>query len=122
LHNAHGNKRMGTHDVVRSTCNYYFHCANASFHMGQKQLHVLPLAMLNSFCQWINIVLTKNGICTLVDVVIDVCGFVFLILHNSRICCFQYNSNPRSDLLQSTPHWSILPFGNQGIWMSSQTN
>jgi len=38
--------------------------------VGQKQLHVLPSTTFNSFCQQINIMLTQNDICTLVDVVI----------------------------------------------------
>ncbi len=44
---AHGNERMGTHDVV---CNTFAAIEwNASFHTGQKQLHVFPLAIFNSF-------------------------------------------------------------------------
>jgi hypothetical protein len=38
--------------------------------MGWEQLHVFPLAKINSFCRWIDIVFTKDGIHTLIDVVI----------------------------------------------------
>jgi hypothetical protein len=38
--------------------------------MGQKQLHVFPSSMFNSFCQRIDIVFTKDGIRTLTNVVI----------------------------------------------------
>jgi hypothetical protein len=69
LHSAHGNECMGTHDVVHHI--FAFVVWDASFHMGWEQLHVLPSTMFNSFRSWINIVFTKNGICTLVDVVIN---------------------------------------------------
>ncbi len=38
--------------------------------MGQEQLHALPLITFKSFRQWIDIVLTKDGICTLTNIVI----------------------------------------------------
>jgi hypothetical protein len=43
---------------------------DVGLHMGWKQLYVLPSNTFNYSCWWINIVLTKNGIRTLVDVVI----------------------------------------------------
>jgi hypothetical protein len=39
-------------------------------HVGQEQLHALPLITFKSFRQWIDIVLTKDGICTLTNIVI----------------------------------------------------
>jgi hypothetical protein len=42
---------------------------DVGFHMGRKQLHVLPSITINSSHQRVSIVLTKNGICTLVDIV-----------------------------------------------------
>jgi hypothetical protein len=38
--------------------------------MGRQQPHVLPSNMFNSSCQQVDIVLIKNNILTLVDVVI----------------------------------------------------
>jgi len=64
LHCAHSNERIKTHDEV------YDICRNAWFHMGWKQLHVLTLTMFNPSRQWVNIVFTKDGIRTLVDVII----------------------------------------------------
>jgi hypothetical protein len=55
LHCAHNNERIGTHDEVCDIC---------------KHLHVFPLTMFNPSRRWVDIVLTKDGICTLVDVVI----------------------------------------------------
>jgi hypothetical protein len=65
---VHGNEHIGTHDAI---CNTFVAIAqDASFHMGREQLHVLPSTTFNSFRQRIDIVLTKYGICTLVDIVI----------------------------------------------------
>jgi hypothetical protein len=69
LHYAHGNKRIGTYDVIHdifSTIVQY-----DGFYMGREKLHVFPLATFNSFNRWINIVLTKDGIHTLVNIVIS---------------------------------------------------
>jgi hypothetical protein len=38
--------------------------------VGWEQLHALLLNMFNFFCQWVNIVFTKDGIHTLANVVI----------------------------------------------------
>jgi len=68
LHYAHGNERIKTHNVIWNT--FAVIVQNASFHVGQKQLHVLPLTTFNSSHQQVNIVFTKYDICTLIDVVI----------------------------------------------------
>jgi len=68
LHCAHGNKRTKTHDAICDT--FVATVQDASFHMEKKQLHALPSTTFNSSCQRLNIVLTKDGICTLVDIVI----------------------------------------------------
>jgi len=68
LHCVHGNERIGTHDVIRNTFDAI--ARDASFHVGQAQLHALPSTTFNSFHQQINIMLTKNGIRTLTDIVI----------------------------------------------------
>jgi len=47
LHYAHGNKRIGTYDVIHdifSTIVQY-----DGFYMGREKLHVFPLATFNSF-------------------------------------------------------------------------
>jgi hypothetical protein len=65
---VHGIKRTRTHDVIRDT--FATIVWDADFHMGRKQLYALPSTTFNSFCWWINIVVTKDGIRTLVDVLI----------------------------------------------------
>jgi hypothetical protein len=63
---AHGNEHIGTHDAI---CNTFAPITwDDGFNMGQEQLHALLSTTFNSFCQWVNIVLTKNDILTLVDV------------------------------------------------------
>jgi len=68
LHCAHGNEHKGTHDVIHNS--FATIARNANSHMGQEQLHVLPFAMSNSSCRQVDVVFTKNGIHTVVDVVI----------------------------------------------------
>jgi hypothetical protein len=51
----------------------------------------------------------------------NVSGFTFSILHNSKICCIRCTSSQGKKLLQLTPHWSILPLNNRGIWLFTQT-
>ncbi len=64
----HGNECTCIHDAVRDTFTAIVQ--DVSFHVGRKQLHAFPSSMLNFFHSQINIVLTKDGIHTLVDVVI----------------------------------------------------
>jgi hypothetical protein len=68
LRYVHSNECTGTHDAIRDT--FVTIVRDASFHMGWKQLHAFPSTTFNSSCRQVNIVLIKNGICTLVDVVI----------------------------------------------------
>jgi hypothetical protein len=68
LHCAHGNEHIGTHDVI---CNIFATIVwNVGFHMGCEQLHELFSNMFNSSYWRIDIVLTEDGICTLVNIVI----------------------------------------------------
>ncbi len=68
LHYVHGNERIGTHDVI---CNTFVAIAqDVGFHVGWKQLHALPSTTFNFSRWWVNIVLTKNGIRTLIEIVI----------------------------------------------------
>jgi len=59
---------IGIHDVVHDI--FATIVWDVSFHMGRKQLHALPSTTFNSFRQWVNIVFTKDDICTLANVVI----------------------------------------------------
>jgi hypothetical protein len=64
---THGNEQIRTHVV----CNTFVAIVwDVGFHMKQKQLHVLLLTMFNSSHWWVNIVLTKNEIPTLSNIVI----------------------------------------------------
>jgi hypothetical protein len=65
---VHGNECTGTHDAIRNT--FVAITRDVGFHMGQKQLHVLPSTTFNTSCQQVNIMLTKDGIRTLANVII----------------------------------------------------
>jgi hypothetical protein len=52
------------------------------FYMGQEKLHVFPSIAFNSFNQWINIVLTKDGIHTLINIIIADQTWVDLLLQS----------------------------------------
>jgi hypothetical protein len=65
---VHGNKRIGTHDVIHDT--FVAIAWDAGFHLGWKQLHPFPSITFNSSRWWDDIVFTKDDIHTLVDVVI----------------------------------------------------
>ncbi len=68
LRYVHGNEGTWIHDVVRDT--FVAIMWDVDFHVGWKQLHAFPSTTFNFFCRRIDIVLAKDGICTLVDVVI----------------------------------------------------
>jgi len=57
-----------THDVVHNI--FVAITWDASFHVYEKQLHALLSTMFHSSCRRVDIVFTKDGIHTLVDVVI----------------------------------------------------
>ncbi len=83
LHCVHGNKWTGTHDVVRDT--FVTIAWDAGFHVGRKQLHVLPSNMFNSSRWWVNILFTKNDICTLANIVFTkygICTLVNVVIAN----------------------------------------
>jgi hypothetical protein len=68
LHCTHGNEHMRTHDGIHDT--FVIIAWDVGFQVGWKQLHALLLTTFN-FSHWqIDIVLTKDGICTLADIVI----------------------------------------------------
>jgi hypothetical protein len=53
---------------------------------------------------------------------LNVSGFTSLILCNSRIHWFRCSSSQIKELLQPTPHQSIPPISNWGIWMFTKTS
>jgi hypothetical protein len=65
---GHGNEHMGIHDVVHDI--FVAIVQDVSFHVGRKQLHAFPLATPNSSRRRVDILFTKDGICSLVDIVI----------------------------------------------------
>ncbi len=68
LHCVHCNKCTWTHDVVRNT--FVTIMWDVDFHKGWEQLHALSSNTFN-YSRWqVDIVLTKDGIHTLIDVVI----------------------------------------------------
>jgi len=68
LHCVHGNEHIGTHDAIY---NIFATIAwNVGFHVGQQQLHAFLSTTFNSSRRWIDIVLIKDGICTLANIVI----------------------------------------------------
>ncbi len=68
LHCVHGNEHIKTHDAIHDT--FVIIEWDANFHVGRKQLYVFPSTTFNSFRQWIDIVLTKDGIHTLANIII----------------------------------------------------
>ncbi len=70
------------------------------------------------FLQIFNFEGTKINCCHFLP---NVSNFTFLVLCNSRICHLWHGSSQRKELLRLTPHWSILPFSNWNVYMSTQT-
>jgi hypothetical protein len=64
----HNNEHTRTHDAIRNT--FATITWDVSFHMGWKQLHSFLKSRSTPFCWWINIVLTKDDIHTLANIVI----------------------------------------------------
>jgi hypothetical protein len=65
---THGNEHMGTHDAIHDT--FAAITWNVDFHVKQEQLHMFPSTTFHSSHRWVDIVLTKDGIRILIDVVI----------------------------------------------------
>jgi hypothetical protein len=62
------NEHMGTHDAICDT--FVVITRDVDFHVKWKQLHALLSTTFHSFHWWVDIMLTKDGIHTLVNVVI----------------------------------------------------
>jgi hypothetical protein len=65
---TYNNEHTWTHDAIRDIFDAI--AWNIYFHMKQEYLHAFHSITFNSFHTWIDIVLTKDEICTLVNVVI----------------------------------------------------
>jgi hypothetical protein len=65
---THGNEFMGTHDAIWNT--FVVIAWDVDFHVGWEQLHPLPSTTFHSFHWRVDIMLTKDGIHTLANVVI----------------------------------------------------
>jgi hypothetical protein len=68
LHCVHDNECTRTHDAILDT--FAAITRDVGYHMGQKPLHALPSTTFNSSCWQVDIVFTKDGKHTLIDVVI----------------------------------------------------
>jgi hypothetical protein len=71
------------HDVVCDT--FVTIVQDVTFHMGRKQLHALLSSMLNPSHWRVDIMLTKDGMCTLANVVIIDLMRVYLFLQSCTI-------------------------------------
>jgi hypothetical protein len=80
---AHRNKHTRTHDAIRNT--FVAIAQYVGFHMEQEQVHVFPSTMSNSSCWQVDIVLTKNEIRTLLNVVITNPTWVGLLFRSCAI-------------------------------------
>jgi len=113
---VHGNEHTGTHDAIRNT--FVAVVWDVSFHIGQKQLHALPSTTFNSFYWWIDILLTKEGNCTLANIVITDPMQVDLLLQFYATQRFVASyAIQGKELSQPTPHWSIPPLNNWNVWL-----
>ncbi len=121
---AHGIELTGAHDVIHDT--FAAIVQDANFHVGQEQLHLFFsiwhdiqfLLLTNWHCVHQRGHLHLNQHCHCQP---NASGFISLILWNSNFCCLWCSSSQGKKLLQLTPHWSILPFNNWGIWLLTQT-
>ncbi len=86
-------------------------------YMCFKQLHALPSTMFNSSCWWIDIVLTKNGIHTLANVIIVNPTQAYLFPQSCTTQRFVASNVTKSKERNQHP---TLPFNNWSIWMSTQ--
>jgi hypothetical protein len=67
---GHGIEHTWIHDAICDT--FATIVQDVDFHVGREQLTICVFSNTFNFFRWqVNIVLTKDGICTLVDVIID---------------------------------------------------
>ncbi len=97
---------------------------DVGFHVGWEQLHAIPSTTFNFSCRKIDIVVTKDGICTLVDIVIAnptqanlfpqfyaIQGFFTFDVAQAKERSY-HNSHPTNQ---------FLPLTNLSIWLLTQT-
>ncbi len=105
LHCVHNNKHIRTHDGIGDT--FVAIVRDVGFHVGWEQLHALPSTTFNSSCRWVDIILTKYGIHTLINVIIVNPTWADLL---PRSCATQGFVTPdaissqEKELSQPTPH------------------
>ncbi len=119
---VHDNECTGTHDAIHNT--FVTIGQNVSFCVGREQLHALPSITFNSFCQWVEIVLTKDNIRTLTYIVIVNPIQVHLLPWSCTTQrCVASNGTQAKE--RSYHNWhptrSIPPFSNWSIWLFTQT-
>jgi hypothetical protein len=91
---------------------------NIGLFIGQEQLHALLLAMFDSSYWWIIIVLTKDGIRTLVDIVITNAMFVDLPFQSCTIQKFATSNTTQAkerSYCDQHPANQFFPSSNWGI-------
>jgi hypothetical protein len=101
---THGNKCTRTHDAIHDT--FVAIVQDVGFHVGQKQLYVFPSTMFNSFHQQINIVITKNGIRTLIDITIvdpTQADLLFQSCATTRFVTFDVTQAKERNIMIDTP-------------------
>jgi len=88
-----------------------------------KKLHVLPSTTFNYFCSQVNVLFTKDGIRTLIDVIIanPMSKFTPPILHNSKICHLQCGSSKKKgSYCNQHPIDQFLPLIIEMFWLFRQ--
>jgi hypothetical protein len=123
LCHAHGNEHMGTHDVVCDTFDVI--AQDFSFHVGWKPLHMLPSTTFHSSRRQVDIVLTKDGICTLFNIIIADPTWMDLLRWSCAIQSFVVYEVTQVKK-RSYHHWHptnhFPPFSNWSVWMFRQTS
>ncbi len=119
---VHGNECIGTYDAIHDT--FATIARDASFHVGWKQLHVLPSITFNSFHWWVNIVFTKDGICTLTNIVIVDPTQIDLLPWSYAIQGFvTFDATQAKERIYYNQHPidQFLPLAIENIWLLTQT-
>jgi len=88
--------------------------------MRFEQLHALPSTMFNYSRWWIDIVLTKNGIHTLANVIIVDPTQAYLFPRSCTTQKFVASNAIQAKERNQHPIDQLRPFNNWSIWMSTQ--
>jgi len=84
------------------------HCMKCWLPCGKRTITCVSFNCIQLLSCCVNIVFTKDGICTIVDVAI-VNGFTSPILCNSKICCFGCCSSQKMGYCDQHPTNQCLP-------------